>query len=163
MQDDLIIGGDDQRSAAHNYVRILHKLYLANLKVEPEKTTIFTESCDVVGWIWKKGGFPEVLPHRKSLLLKAKREQITKVKYLQSFIGLYKTLHMATPAISHVLAPLEDAVAGKDSIFLHWLDTLPHTKSQGSQKSNKNHSLYIYRIQMTNLWSKLMRLKTHRK
>ena len=31
---------------------------------------------------------------------------------MRGFLGLYKTLHMATPAISQVLAPLEDQVAG---------------------------------------------------
>ena len=114
LQDDLIIGGDNQEDAARNYIRILHKFHLANLKVEPEKTNIFPDSCDVAGWIWKKGGFLEVLPHRKSSILTARQDQITKVRHLRSFICLYKTLHMATPAISRVLAPLEDAVAGKD-------------------------------------------------
>ena len=45
IQDDLVIGGVDQREAAHNYIQILHKFDLANLKVEPEKTNIFPESC----------------------------------------------------------------------------------------------------------------------
>ena len=106
LQDDLIIGGDNQEDAARNYIHILHKFHLANLKVEPEKTNIFPDSCDVAGWIWKKGGFLEVSPHRKSSILTARQDQITKVRHLRSFIGLYKTLHMATPAISRVLAPL---------------------------------------------------------
>ena len=53
LQDDLIIGGDNQEDAARNYIRILHKFHLANLKVEPEKTNIFPDSCNVAGWIWK--------------------------------------------------------------------------------------------------------------
>ena len=64
MQDDLIIGGDSQREAAHRYVRVIHKLHLANLKVELEKTSIFSESCDMGGWVWKTGGFLEPSPHR---------------------------------------------------------------------------------------------------
>jgi len=38
-----------------------------------------------------------------------------KVKHLHSFIGLYKTLHIATPAISRVLAQLEEVAAGISS------------------------------------------------
>ena len=96
LQDDLIIGGDTQEDAARNYIRILHKFYLANLKVEPEKTNIFPDPCDVAGWILKKGGFLKVSPHCKSSILTAKQDQITKVRHLCSFIGLYKMLHMAT-------------------------------------------------------------------
>ena len=86
---------------------------------------IFPESCDVAGWIWRKGGFLEVSPHRKSSILNAKQEQITKVKHLQSFIGLYKTMHMVTPATSRILAPLEEVVAGKESsAVLDWTHAL---------------------------------------
>ena len=49
-------------------------------------------------------------PYWKSSILNAKQEQITKVKHLCSFIGFYKTLHIATC----VLAPLEDIVGGKE-------------------------------------------------
>ena len=37
IQDDIIIGGDTQIQAANNYIRVLHKLFLANLHVEPQK------------------------------------------------------------------------------------------------------------------------------
>ena len=115
IHDDLVIGGNTQEEAVTGYLRVLHKFHLANIKVEPEKTIIFPESCDIAGWIWKKGGYLEVLPHRKSSILNTKQENITKVKHLRSFIGLYKTLHMATPATSWMLAPLEEEVAGRDS------------------------------------------------
>ena len=85
LQDDLIIGGDNQEDAARNYIRILHKFHLANLKVEPEKTNIFPDNCDVAGWIWKKGGFLKISAHRKNTLLNKKEENITKVKHLHSF------------------------------------------------------------------------------
>ena len=39
---------------------------------------------------------------------------IMKVKHLQSFLSLNKTLQMATPGVSRVLAPLEE-VAGRNS------------------------------------------------
>ena len=37
IHDDLIIGGDTQQEAVPNYIRVLYKFHLANLKVEPEK------------------------------------------------------------------------------------------------------------------------------
>ena len=36
IQDDIVIGGDKQIQAARNYIRILHKLQLANLRVKPQ-------------------------------------------------------------------------------------------------------------------------------
>ena len=63
IQDDIIIGGNSQLEAAQNYIRILEKLYQANLRAEPEKTIIFPKSADISGWIWEKGGFIKVSPH----------------------------------------------------------------------------------------------------
>merc|ERR1712112_224162 len=91
------------------------KLDLANLKVEPQKVNIFPQSADVAGWIWKQGGFLSVSPHRQNSLMNMKQNSITKVRHLRSFIGLYKTLQMAAPAVSRILAPLEQVVAGKES------------------------------------------------
>lgn len=100
MQDDLIIGGDNQREAAHNYKTNIYKLFLANIKVEPEETKIIPECCDITSWVWRKGGILEASLHRKSSILNTRQDHVTKLKHLRSFIGLYKTLHMATPAIS---------------------------------------------------------------
>ena len=41
IQDDIIIGGATQLEAARNYILVLEKLHLANLRVEPNKTLIF--------------------------------------------------------------------------------------------------------------------------
>ena len=115
IQDDMIIGGATQLEAAKNYIRILEKLYLANLRAEPHKTVIFPKSADISGWIWKRGGFISVSPHRRSSLLNTKEEDIKTVKDMRSFIGLYKTLHMATPAMSRFITPLEDTIQGLQS------------------------------------------------
>ena len=40
IQDDIIIGGQTQLEAAQNYIRILEKFYLANLRAKPEKIII---------------------------------------------------------------------------------------------------------------------------
>ena len=93
IQDDIIIGGDNRLEAAKNYIWILEKMSLANMKVEPNKTIIFLKSVNIAGWIWQQGGFLSLSPHRKSSLINTKEEEITKVKHMRSFIGLYKTTY----------------------------------------------------------------------
>ena len=89
IQDDMIIGGATQLEAAENYIWILEKLYLTNLKAEPHKTVIFPKSADISGWIWQRGGFISVSPHQRSSLLNTKEEDIKTVRDMRSFIGLY--------------------------------------------------------------------------
>lgn len=125
IQDDIIIGGDTQKQTTRNYIRVLNKLDLANLRVEPQKVVIFPESGDIAGWIWKTGGMLSVSPHRKNSLTNMKEHNITKVKHMRSFLGLYKTLQMATLGVLRVLAPLEEAVTGKNSNnLLEWTHSL---------------------------------------
>ena len=47
IQDDIVIGGDSQMEAARSYIRVLRKLDLANLKVEPQKVNIFPQSAQL--------------------------------------------------------------------------------------------------------------------
>ena len=115
IQDDVIIGGDTQLEAAQKYILILEKLYPANLRAKPGKTIIFPKSADISGWIWEKGGFLKVSPHRRSSLLNTKEEDIKTVRDMRSFIGLYKMLHIATPAMTRFVTPLEDTVQGLQS------------------------------------------------
>ena len=113
--DDIVVGGNDQEEAATNYFRVLSKLSKANIKVTPEKTHIFPDTADMLGWKWKQGGFLEASPHRKFALSNTKIEDIRKVHDMRSWVGLFKTLHIVTPRISEILSPFEQATAGKDS------------------------------------------------
>ena len=113
--DDCYIGGETQEETARNYERVLHKLHKANLKITPDKTHIFPKQADVLGWIWNEGGYLKASPHRKLAITNTRIEDIKKVKDMRSWIGLFKTLHMATPHISPLLAPFEEATAGKES------------------------------------------------
>ena len=54
-------------------------------------------------------------PHRKITLTNTKIDDIKRVQDMRSWVGLFKTLHIATPHISNILSPFEEAVAGKDS------------------------------------------------
>ena len=97
MVDDIIVGGATKEEAAANYIAILEKLHKANLKVSAEKTHIFPESADILGWQWHQGGRLEPSPHRRNALTNMKQEDIKKVRDMRSWIGLYKTLRIATP------------------------------------------------------------------
>ena len=76
IQDDIIIGGQDQMEAINNYIQILEKFHLSNLRAEPEKTIIFPETADISGWVWKKGGYISVSPHRRNSLINTEEDDI---------------------------------------------------------------------------------------
>ena len=113
--DDIYIGGESQMKATYNYIRILSKLHNANLKITPSKTHIFPNSVDVLGWVWKKGGFLSPSPHRQCALSNVKEDEVKKIRDMRSWLGLYKTLYIATPNITAILNPFEQATAGKDT------------------------------------------------
>ena len=75
----MIIGEDTQIEAACNYIKILEKFYLANLRAEPGKTVLFPKSADIAGLIWERGGYIKVSPHRRSSLLNTKEDDIKTV------------------------------------------------------------------------------------
>ena len=63
----------------------------------------------------EEGWSPLCVSTQENLLMNMREHNISKVKHMRSFLGLYKTLQMATPGVSRVLAPLEEVVAGKNS------------------------------------------------
>ena len=141
---DVYVGGSTQEEAAVNYVRILAKLSNANLKITPEKTKIFPKTADVLGWIWSEGGFLEASPHRKIALSNTKTSDITKVKDMRSWLGLFKTLHIATPKIHVILSPFEQAVAGKDTNEkFEWTHELEASFREAKKKINSLIKLYL--------------------
>lgn len=77
-------------------------------------------------------------------MLNTKQENLTKVKHLLSFIGLYKTLHMATPATSRILAPLEEEVAGIDlSATIYWTHSLAQRFREAKAHIKNTHTFYV--------------------
>ena len=114
------------------------------MKITPEKTFIFPKQADVLGWVWKEGGFLQPSPHRQLALTNTKTEDILKVRDMRSWVGLFKTLHMATPNISTILAPFETASAGKDSNedFI-WDFKLEKLFRQAKEKISQMVTLYL--------------------
>ena len=100
-------------------------------------------TVDIKGWIWREG-FLEVSPHRRSSLLNTKEENISKVKHMRSFIGLYKTLHMATPAMSRFITPLEDTIQGLQSSDPYvWNHSASQRFREAKSHIQTNHTLYL--------------------
>jgi hypothetical protein len=115
IADDIFVGGQTQLEAAQIYCTILQKLHAANLKISGSKTHIFPTSTDVLGWIWKEGGRLLPSPHRQLALKNTKQEDIVTVKDMRSWMGLYKTLLIATPHLATILDPFDTATANRDS------------------------------------------------
>ena len=142
--DDVYVGGKNQEDAAKNYIRCVEKLSKANLKISPSKTHIFPESVDLLGWVWEKGGRLKPSPHRQCALRNVKEEDVKKVKDMRSWIGLYKTLHIATPQISSILDPFETEVAGKDSTDnFNWNPKLSQEFRVAKNHVDKMKALYL--------------------
>ena len=142
--DDLYVGGANQREAAENYFRIVGQLHKANIKITPEKTFIFPKQADVLGWVWKEGGYLQVSPHRKIALINTTINDIKNVQDMRSWVGLFKTLHIATPHISNILAPFEKAVAGRDSKdSIEWDFELEKRFREAKESLNDLATLYL--------------------
>ena len=92
----------------------------------------------------ERGGYLEVSPHRRSSLVNTKEEDITKVKHMHSFIGLYKTLHMATPSLSCLITPLEDTLVGMVSSDPYvWTHAASQRFREAKSHIAKTHTLYL--------------------
>ena len=97
--NDIITGGATQEEAAANYIAIIEKFQLANIKVAARKTHIFPKQVDVLGLVCKQGRKLQPSPHRRNALVNTKQEDIKKVTDMRSWLGLYKTLIRSTPNV----------------------------------------------------------------
>ena len=144
LVDDIIVGGNTQQEAADNYLLILQKLALANLKVSAAKTHIFPEQADILGWVWRKGGKLEPSPHRRNALVNTKKEDIVTTKDMRSFVGLYKTLRRASPNMAQLMEPLEKAVANKESRDpFPWTHEMEMRFKEAQADVENMHTLYL--------------------
>jgi hypothetical protein len=75
-----------------------------------------------------------------------------KVKGLRSFIGAFKVLAKVVPGCSSLLAPLDDAVAGRDSKdSVTWNDNLLHAFQIAQRSFSDNTTIHLPRPDDT-LW-----------
>jgi len=115
IADDIIIGGQTYQETADIYATVLHKLAAANIKLAANKTHIFPKTADILGWKWEEGGRLLPSPHRQLALKNTKQDDISTIKDLRSWIGLYKTLLIATPNLANIMDPFDQETANKES------------------------------------------------
>jgi hypothetical protein len=115
IADDIIMGAETYEEAAAIYEKILAKLCVANIKLAASKTHIFPQKADVLGWQWHEGGKLTPSPHRQLALKNTKQEDIVTIKDMRSWVGLYKTLLIATPNLATIMDPFDQATASQDS------------------------------------------------
>ena len=130
VADDLVIGGPTKDIAIDNYQAVLTKLSQSNIKLTPEKTTIFPDEATIHGWLLK-GGLLYPSPHRKLALTKTKPEDLTTSSHFRSWIGTFKTFLPAMSGCSDLLDCFDVALAGKP----------PKTPIQWTEEMKRNFSL----------------------
>ena len=112
IPDDLYCGGNSPDELLRNWSSVLRALHKANLRLSAAKTIINPKTTSVLGWTWSQGTLC-ASPHRVSTLSSCSPPN--KVGGMKSFIGAVKVLAHVVPHCSALLAPLDEAVAGKQS------------------------------------------------
>ena len=144
IADDIFVGGQTHQQAATTYAIILGKLHAANLKIAGSKTHIFPQSADILGWVWKAGGRLLPSPHRQLALKNTKQEDLIHIKDLRSWVGLYKTLLIATPHLATIMDPFDKETAAKDSKDkINWTSQLAHAFREAKNHIDNVRELYL--------------------
>ncbi|KAK3103665.1 hypothetical protein FSP39_020858 [Pinctada imbricata] len=149
LADDLYCGGNTPQELLENWTKVLEALQKCNLKLSATKTVIAPRTTTILGWIWEQGTL-KANPHRIAALSSC--EPPKTVKALRSFSGTVKVLARVLPGCSSMLAPLDDAIAGRDSKDnILWDDTLISSFTQVQQSLNSSKTIHIPRTDDT-LW-----------
>ena len=144
IADDLYVGGATPLETANNYEQVLSKLNAANLKISADKTKVFLESVDILGWVWKSGGFLSPSPHRINSLKNVTYSDIKCIKDLRSWIGLYKTMMPSAPNLTLILDPFDQIVAGKDSKDeVEWDESMQISFNKAKEAIDQMQTLYL--------------------
>ena len=122
VADDLYCGADSLEDLLAVWRQVLCALQRCSLNLSPTKTTVAPVQTNILGWVWRQGTI-RASPHRISALAACPPPKT--VTGLRSFIGAYKVLARVLKNAAVVLAPLDDAVAGRESKELVlWSDEL---------------------------------------
>ena len=109
---DLYCGGNSPDRLLRNWSFVLQVLHKASLRLSASKTIINPKTTSILGWTWSQGTLRARL-HRVSTLSSCSPPK--KVGGMKSFTGAVKVLARVVPHCSALLAPLDEAIAGKQS------------------------------------------------
>ena len=144
IADDLYCGGDTPTELLANWRRVLHALHKSSLSLSAAKTIIAPSSTTILGWIWSRGTI-QASPHRIATLSSCTPPQT--VRNMRSFIGAFKFLARVLPNCANIIAPLDNATAGKQSQDkIVWSDSLQSSFSIAQQALATNKSVVIPRM-----------------
>ncbi|KAK3714104.1 hypothetical protein QZH41_006169 [Actinostola sp. cb2023] len=141
IADDLYCGGNNPTELLENWGMVLKALYRCDLRLSASKTVINPKSTTILGWRWTQGTH-QACPHRIAALSTCSPPDC--VTGMRSFIGAYKVLARVIPRCASLLAPLEDAIAGRQSSDpVKWTDELSKdfTTAQTFLSSNRTITL----------------------
>ena len=141
IQDDIVIGGDTQTQCARNYIRVLNKLDLANLCVKPQKVSRIRRNC----WLDLEEGRNVVcLPIQEEFSHKHAGAQHNENKTPTKLPRPLQNTPDATPGVSGVLTPIEEAVAGRNSNNpLEWTHSLSQRFKEAKSHIKHTHTIYL--------------------
>ena len=111
LADDLFIGGDTVDELLENFREVLFRFGKNNLKLSPTKTVIAPKSLEILGWVWS-GGTLRASPHKLNAL--AACPQPATVSAMKSYLGAFRFISRVITGYASLLAPLEEAIKGKD-------------------------------------------------
>ena len=149
IADDLYCGGNSPAELLQNWKRVWQALNNCNLKLSASKTIICPSSTMILGWIWSEGTL-RACAHRIATLQSCSAPET--VRGLRSFIGAYKVLARVVPGCATLLAPLDEAAAGKQSQDpLVWSDELRYAFTQAQKHLSSSTTVVIPKPQ-DQLW-----------
>ena len=143
IADDLYCGGNTEAELLYNWRRVLHALYECDLCLSASKTVICPKTTTILGWVWNLGTI-RASSHRIATLASCNAPE--KVGGLRSFIGAYKVLARVLPRCSTLLAPLDDAVAGRlTNETVVWSDDLQTAFAAAQTALSTNYQITLPR------------------
>ena len=141
LADDLYCGGNSPEELLHNWTKVLSALHKNNLRLSAAKTVVNPKTTTILGWTWSQGTL-SANPHRISTLVACSPPE--KVGGMKSFIGAYKVLARVIPGCSSLLAPLDDAIAGRPSTeTIAWTDGLHDAFSSAKKALSTSRSIHL--------------------
>lgn len=143
LADDLYCGGNSPEELLDNWTSVLCALNRCNLRLSASKTVINPRSTNILGWVWTQGKLSPS-PHRVSTL--AACEPPRSVGGMRSFIGAVKVMARVIKHCSALLAPLDNAIAGKTSQDnVEWTEELHYAFSKVKECLSSGRSIVLPR------------------
>lgn len=113
-RDDLIVGASSIDDCISNWEEILAKLDKHNLKLNPAKVRILPQEAEIYGHKLTQGKM-RPSDHIVDSLLTTSTDNLTTVRQVNSWKGLYKTLIRHLPDLASMMVPFDSACAGQPS------------------------------------------------